>query len=357
MRKLQCSTFRYVLLLLVAVCFMATGCNDDSSVAPGQKADKIFVANEDGGTISVIDASTRQVQTIHLSDHADGDMLMPHNIQVAPDGKSVWVTAAAMEHGAEEQIIVIDPATNTIRHHIHAGEDLHLAHIVLNSESTYAFATANESNQILKIDAATYKVIDTFDLGANHAPHGLRYSSGKLYVANMDAKSISIIDVSTGEITELPVGGVAVQTAVTPDGNSLFASLYDTREIVRYDIHSGQITRIALPEGSQGPIQLYCTPDSRFLYVCDQGRLHGRPVSNRVYCIDIASSEVTNTITVGAAAHGIVISRDGATAYVTNSSDNTVSIINTATGQVTAEVPVGQKPNGISYWYRTGGMP
>ena len=168
---------------------------------------------------------------------------------------------------------------------------------------------------------------------------------------------MSIINIADGKITDVPLGGVAVQTAVTQDGKFVFASLYDTKEVVRYDRQSGEIKRIALPTGAQGPIQLYATPDSKLLYVADQGELLERPVSNKVFVIDIANTKVINTITVGNKAHGVVVSKDGKTVYVTNSIDNTVSVIDVATQTVTGTIPVGKGPNGVSYWFKTGGMP
>lgn len=124
--------------------------------------------------------------------------------------------------------------------------------------------------------------------------------------------------------------------------------------MVRYDLQSGQITRIPLPTGAQGPIQLYATPDSKFLYVADQGELMERPVSNKVFVIDIANAKVINTIKAGNKAHGVVVSQDGKTVYVANTSDNSISIIDVATQKVTATVPVGKGPNGVSYWSETG---
>ena len=84
---------------------------------------------------------------------------------------------------------------------------------------------------------------------------------------------MSVINIADGKITDIPLGGVVVQTAVTRDGKFVFASLYDTKEVIRYDLQSGEIKRIPLPADAQGPIQLYATPDSKLLYVADQGEL------------------------------------------------------------------------------------
>ncbi len=318
---------------------------------------KVYIANEEGGSISVIDLQDSLKNTsIDIRDNA-GEILMAHNVQVAPNGKSVWVTAVPMDSNGINQLVVIDPNTGTIQKHIQLGKDSHLAHVVLDKESKYAFVTAKESNQVIEVDASTYQVLRKFELGAGHSPHGLRYSNGKLYVANMGSKSMSVISIFTGKITDIPLEGMVVQTAVTQDEKYIFASLYDTKEVIRYDLQSEQITRIPLPTEAQGPIQLYATPDSKLLYVADQGELMERPVSNKVFVIDIANAKVIRTIQAGNKSHGVVVSEDGKTVYVTNSLDNTVSIIDVATQKVTGTVPVGKSPNGISYWFETGGMP
>lgn len=331
-----------------------TGCENNKKSSTVQPA-KVFVANEEGGSVSVIDLQDSLKNTsIDISD--SGKMFMAHNVQVAPDGKSVWVTAVPMDSNGINQLVVIDPNTNKIKKRIQLGKDLHVAHVVLDNESKYAFVTAKESNEVIQVDATTYEVVKKFDLGTGHSPHGLRYAKGKLYVANMDAKSMSVINIADGKITDIPLGGVAVQTAVTQDSKFVFASLYDTKEVVRYYLLNGEIKRIALPESAQGPIQLYATPDSKLLYVADQGELMERPVSNKVFVIDISNAKVISTIQVGNKAHGIVVSKDGTTVYVTNSIDNTVSVIDVATQKLTRTIPVGKGPNGISYWFETGGM-
>ena len=345
---------QFAIMLLLSGTMMIS-CDNNKKSSTTQPA-KVYVANEEGGSVFIIDLQDSLKNTsIDISE--SGKMFMAHNVQVAPDGKSVWVTAVPMDSNGINQLVVIDPNTDKIKKRIQLGKDLHVAHVVLDNESKNAFVTAKDPSQVIQVDATTFKVVRKFDLGTGHSPHGLRYANGKLYVANMDAKSMSVINIANGKITDIPLGGVAVQTAVTQDMKFVFASLYDSKEVVRYDLQNGQIKRIPLPAGAQGPIQLYATPDSRLLYVADQGELMERPVSNKVFVIDISDAKVINTITVGNKAHGVVVSKDGKTVFVTNSIDNTVSVIDVATQKVTRTVSVGKGPNGISYWFETGGMP
>jgi len=63
-------------------------------------SEKVYVAIEGTGEIAVIDIKTNQVvKRIDLSEDKNSMTVgyMPHNIQVAPDNKSVWVTANAID--------------------------------------------------------------------------------------------------------------------------------------------------------------------------------------------------------------------------------------------------------------------
>jgi len=353
---------RATIVAAVAAATMACAQED----TPIQSSSKVYVADEESGSLSVIDhASRRRLRVIDLSETTDGVVtrFTPHNVQVAPDGRSVWVTAmpraeAHGSHGGElsEQVVVIDPRMDRVTARIPVGPGLHLAHVVLDAGSRYAYVSANEASQVLRIDARTRQVMNRYDLGASRRPHGMRLCGERLYVANMDGRSLSVIEPATGAIREVPVGGVAVQVACALSGRYVFASLYDTREVVRLEVATGALIRIALPAGAQGPVQLYSRPDGR-LYVCDQGLLLDRPASNKLFEIDAQTATVTATIEVGRGAHGVVVSDDGMTAFVTNVADNTVTVVDTAARRAVATVAVGEAPNGISHWHVTGGMP
>jgi YVTN family beta-propeller protein len=69
---------------------------------------------------------------------------------------------------------------------------------------------------------------------------------------------------------------------------------------------------------------------------------------NTVSVIATASNTVTATVPVGAAPFGVAVTPDGAHVYVGNFGDNTVSVIATASNTVTATVPVGVNPLGIA---------
>ena len=125
---------------------------------------------------------------------------MAHNVHVAPKRKNGLGNSSTIDSNGINQLVVIDVNTGIITSSVQLGKDLHVAHVVLDNQSKNAFVTANYPSQVIQVDANTYEVVRRFDLGTGHSPHGLRYANGKLYVANMDAKSMSIINIADGKI-------------------------------------------------------------------------------------------------------------------------------------------------------------
>ena len=95
----------------------------------------------------------------------------------------------------------------------------------------------------------------------------------------------------------IPVGGIPLNLAPTPDGSAVYVTVFDSR-----------LVRV----------------------------------------IDPVTGTVRATITVGRSPRGLVVSPDGATLYVANLGDDTVSVVDTATGTVPATINVGRNPQGVA---------
>lgn len=342
----------------------------DSSVS-----EKIYVALEGDGAVGVIDGNkSKLVKTISLTDERTGTMYMPHNVQVSLDGSVVWVTAnamAEMEHQSfrflktaqadgghedseteSDQLIAIDPSTDMIVRRIPIAIGQHLAHVVQSATDSTVFVAAQETDMIYVVDADSMTLERSIKLPEGSGPHGMRLSPDDqtLYVALMSGEALGMVDINSGTVDSQPLNGGAVQTAVTPDGSRVAVSVYDSLSIGVYDTGKRSLSYIKLPEGSQGPVQLYPTKDSRFVYVADQGTLNGRRANDKLFKIDLETLAVAETIEVGRAPHGVALNRGGDRVYVTNLEDGSVSVIDTGAGQEIARVNVGKEPNGVSVW-------
>ena len=92
--------------ILVLVLLLA--CTFDSVAASG----RVFVTNEKGDSVSVIDAKTnRVIKTIAIG-------ARPRGIGLAPDGSAVYVAVSGANH-----IAVIDPVSLEIKGRFASGND------------------------------------------------------------------------------------------------------------------------------------------------------------------------------------------------------------------------------------------
>jgi YVTN family beta-propeller protein len=88
------------------------------------------------------------------------------------------------------------------------------------------------------------------------------------------------------------------------------------------------------------PIEMASSPDGRLLYVVCQD-------SDEVRVVDVQSSKVIGSVTVGRMPRGITLSPNGRQLYITNAWSDTVSVIDTATLQVVQTLPTGSEPSGV----------
>lgn len=293
----------------------------------------VWVADEFGNSITVIDASTSEVITTFTG--IEG----PHNLQVSPDGESVWAVS-----GHDSTAVQIDARTYNVLATIPTGAQP--AHVILTPDGSTAYVTNSEDNSVTAIDVAGTTTIATIPVG--EYPHGLRPSpDGRwVYVANTNGTTLSVIDTSTNSVVaDVEVGERPVQVAFSPDGEFVYASLNAENAVAKVDVATQ--TLVDTVEVGVGPIQVFVTPDNQYLLVANQGT-EDAP-STTVSIVDTNTFSVVNTVETGAGAHGVVIEPSGQYAYITNIYDNSVSVLDIATQAVIATIPTGAGPNGISF--------
>jgi len=359
--------FSFLLWLVLTIRWANRYVSFDKQVATDSWVNqKVYVANEWESTVTVIDATTNTIiNTINLSQQYYGKLLSfsAHNVQVWPKWTVVVVTANIAEdegewHTAEkankDEVIMIDPITDTIVWRIRLDKWAHLAHVVVTSDDKVAYASSQDKWKVYIIDLVTKKVKDSITLSDWSQPHWMRLSpDGKyLYVALIGEKWIAKIDTSNYWVKLIPLNWKVIQVAITPDNKYVFASLYNTKSVARYDISTEEIAVINLPDWALWPVQLYPSPDSTFIYVADQWYYFDEPISNSIYKVDINTLSIVEKYTWWKAPHGVVVAPNGEKTYVTNLLSDDVTVINNKENRVESTIAVGKMPNGISIWTR-----
>src|SRR3989344_5892063 len=153
----------FVIAQLGVIVWYATNRSSGNQLVVAEASQKIYVAVEEDGKIAVINPDNQAVKYIDLSQTVNGmdTHYAPHNVQVAPDGRTVWVTgnvAGEHQHGSaptkhlKKIASTLSPFQKVLAH----GDEEESMPAQGSSSSDM---TGPAQDEVIVIDAATDKII------------------------------------------------------------------------------------------------------------------------------------------------------------------------------------------------------
>lgn len=239
------------------------------------------------GKIALIDAFSGSVtKVIDLP-------VMNHNAVFSPDGKEIWTT----QMKAMGTVLVYDAATYALKKTIDVKMDP--AEVTFSSDGTMAFVANGGSDTVTVINVSDKMVMGQVAVGDD--PVGAwTGADGNMYVDNEAGKSITVIKVS--DMSVVATFSLGFMPGMAAYNNSMS--------------------------------ELWVTDP-------DNGKVHWYTKSGTTYTHG-------GEFPTGAGAHAIAYSSDGMTAYITNQSASSVSVVDVMNHTESKEITVGTKPNGIT---------
>jgi YVTN family beta-propeller protein len=193
------------------------------------------------------------------------------------------------------------------------------------------------------VDVAARKLVKTVKVG--RTPHGVRTSpdGSLLIVTNTADNTISVLSLQPeAEVKATIETGVnPFEVYISNDSKTAYVSNFLGDSISVVDLVENK--RGAFIRSGKQPAMLILQggAESEKLWVASTG-------SGEVWAIDPATRKLITRVQVGKGAHGVVATPSGKL-FVTNSTDNTLSVVDSNTSQVLATLPVGVNPNGLTY--------
>ena len=178
----------------------------------------------------------------------------------------------------------------------------------------------------------------------------LAVATGTIIASNMNAHSVSIVDVASGTtIATLQTGEGPHEVAVSHDGRRAVVSIYGNRAAIGSSLMVIDLSKptaapkiIELGAGNQRPHGLAFLPGDRQLLVTGER-------AQRLLLVDLESGAFDSSMVTGqAATHMVALSRDGTRAFTTNIAAMSVSAVDIATRTVRAAFPVGARIEGLA---------
>lgn len=318
------------LLALLALAGCAEVKPKDRVVEPKTR---IYVANESGNSVTVVDGTTFQViGTVDARNHST------HDLAVTRDGK--WLFATNLASG---RLSVIDTHAMETVASIATGTRTHV--VTLTNDNRHAWVCNIGENNISIIDTKTFRILGTIAVGKG--PTGLAFSrDGQFaYVSNQGDKTVEVIETASHRIIKtIPVGTNPHFLILGPDGriwgtNTGGTDIYVIDPATQDKLASLNVgpapQQIAFGfKGLQGP-NAYVTV----------GGLNKIVVVNA----DAKNLRILEQIDVGQRPNGAWANREGTRVYAVHEVSNDLRVIDTGTSQVIATVPVGRKPIRVVY--------
>jgi len=273
-------------------------------------------------------------------------LIDPHDLYAAdrPNALSPTVqkfpSRVYVPNSGSNTVDVIDPKTYKIVDHFDVGKQPQ--HVVPSWDLKTLWVLNDLGNSLTKIDPLSGKKGETVPV---EDPYNMYYTpDGKYAMVVAEAKArLDFRDpVTLKLITSVPVPCKGVDHVdFSPHGRYLLASCEFSGKIVKVDIKEKKVAGL-LPLGSRRamPQDVKLSPDGKTWYVADM-------MSNGVFLIDGDNLKVISFLLTGKGAHGLYVSRDSKSLYVSNRSEGSVSVIDFATRKIvhTWRIPGGGSPD------------
>ena len=306
-----------------------------AGVAGAAQALEIFVSNEKGNSISIIDgASLELIETVPVGNR-------PRGIALSSDGRFLYICASD-----DNTIQVLDTASRKVVGTLPSGPDPEL--LVLSPDDALIYAANEDDNMVTVVDIASKAAVTEIPVGVE--PEGMGVShDGKWVVNTSETTNMAhFINADTLEITD---NVLVDQRPRFVEWTSDDAEIWVSAEIggtvsvidnaTRQVKHKIEFEIAGVPSEAIQPVGVRITADRALAFVA-------LGPANRVAVIDAKTFEVQDYLLTGQRVWQLAFSPDEKFLYSTNGVSNDISVIDVENREVVKSVPVGRLPWGVA---------
>lgn len=317
--------------------------------ACGARRERVFVSDEDGGVVVVLDAASEEV----IARVPVGKR--PRGLRVSPDGRKLFVALSGspkVPPGADpasappadrdaDGIGVIDLDSLQLVRTIHAGQDPELFDVTRDGKRLWV--SNEETAEASLVDVESGVVVRRVPVGAEPEGVGIHPSGKEVYVTSEEDAAVAVLDAASGDrVARVPVCGRPRAVVFSLDGARAFVSCENGAALAVIDARSHTLVG-QVPLAGARPMGLAVSPDGKRLFASG-GR--GKAVYELVL---EGEPRVARMIAdAGARPWGVGLARGGQRLFTANGPSGDVSVIDTASGKVAQRIAVGGSPWGIA---------
>jgi len=303
------------------VATLATG-GSPIAIALNPVTGKTYVANQSGGTVTIIDNATHATTTVTVGN-------APWGLAVNPSTNRIYVANAA-----GNSVTVIDGSTDAVVASVATGAGTNA--IALNAATNRIYTANFAAGTVTVIDGATHATTSVA-VGINPAGLAVNPVTNRIYVANAGSHNVSVIDGATATvIATIPVGTGPVGVAVNPVTNRVFVTNLTSNSLTVIDgLTHGVVTTLAT---GNGPYAVAVNPVANRVYVANT---NGDSVT-----VVNGTTLATSTVYVGMRPVALSVNAATHQVFVANENSDSVTVIDGAINAATT-LPAGAAPRSV----------
>ena len=223
-------------------------------MALGNSDSRLFCAL--GGyepVVKVIDTTSNSyIQTIPLPRLKDGDIGQPWGIATHRNGQTAYV---AMGSAVGGEVVFINTLSNSIQGSVTVGQNPFGLDVTPDGKKLYV--ANNNSATVSVVDTVKREVISTIQVGLSPLRVAVTPDGSKVFVTNKASNTVSIIDTNSDIlISNLPVGKEPVGVAISRDGKMAYVANSGSDDISMIDISKNAVISHTIPFKGGNPFDL-----------------------------------------------------------------------------------------------------
>ncbi len=321
---------------VVGMLGMASGAQAQSpGVAQVGAKPPIFALNSLDATISIIDPVTyTEIRRVPTGKE-------PHHLYMTPDEKSLMVANAL-----GDSLTLLDPRTGAIQRTIEGIADPY--QLRFSPDMKWFITAANRLNHVDLykstpragggVDITLVKRVPT---GKTPSHINVDSKSTVAFVTMQDSDELVAIDLATQTIRwRQKVGKMPADVFITPDDKQVLIGLTGDRHAEVYDVSGAKPVLVKRIPTGEGAHAFRAWGDKRHVLLSNRA-------GNTISKIDMQTMAVVATYPAPGGPDCMDVLSDGKTILVTSRWARKLTVIDTVSGKVVRQVPMGRSPHGV----------
>ncbi|MDB5944475.1 MAG: hypothetical protein JWQ13_4041 [Ramlibacter sp.] len=290
----------------------------------------IFVLNSLDASISVIDpVSWKETRRLPTGKE-------PHHLYLTPDEKSLVVANAS-----SDTLTFIDPKTAEIQRTVRGIFDPY--HLRFSPDMKWLVTAANRLNHVdvYRWDGKDLRLVKRLPTGKTPSHIWIDSRSTTAYVSMQDSDEMVAIDLATQALKwRIPTGPTPADIYGTADDKLLLVGLTGSDSVEVYDVSGREPRLVKKIKTGDGAHAFRAAGDKRHVFVSNR-------VAGSISKIDLQTMDVVESYAAPGGPDCIDVFAGGKTLMVTSRWARKLTVIDTTTRKIVRQVNVGKSPHGV----------